>query len=286
LLSTTDTAEADRLVEHLNKINDERKGTVAAMAKEVKKIIHERYEGTNEKTNRVMVIGNPSWRPALLGLAANSCATEYNCPVFLWGRDGDDVIKGSCRSGESANLVELMSRTKPGTFLQFGGHAYSGGFSVANEKIHTLEEELNQAYEEARAAYANGEEIFVDSELSFDEANWDTYRTIEKLAPFGTGNSKPTFIFRSVVPVDVKHFGKEKNHLELVFEKPDGKKLSAITFFKTASDWEKEIKAGSPVNLVATFEKSMFRNFPELRRHLGQMLRGRCREPIAQAHSV
>ena len=263
LLSTKDETEADMLAEHLNKINDERKGTVAALAKEIKKIVRERYE---EKANRVMVIGNPSWRPALLGLAANTCANEYQCPVFLWGRDGDNVIKGSCRSGESANLVELMSRAPLGTFLQFGGHAYSGGFSVANEKIHTLEEELNRAYEAARAAYAGTmEENFVDQELSLEEANWDIYRIIEKLAPFGTGNLKPTFIFRDIVPREVNHFGKEKNHLELVFERQDGTKLSAITFFKTDKDWGREVVEGKPLSLVATFEKSMFKNFPELR---------------------
>ncbi|MDO8482832.1 MAG: single-stranded-DNA-specific exonuclease RecJ [bacterium] len=269
LLATTDEAEADTLTEHLNKINDERKGTVAALAKEIKKIVRERYlpaEVGEEKANRVMVIGNPSWRPALLGLAANTCANEYRCPVFLWGRDGDNVIKGSCRSGESANLVELMGRAASGTFLQFGGHAFSGGFSVANEKIHTLEEELNRAYEEARVAYAGtSDESFVDHELSLEEANWNTYRTIEKLAPFGTGNPKPTFILRDVAPIAVKHFGKEQNHLELVFEKPDGKKLSAITFFKTAKDWGREVAKGKPLSLVATFEKSMFKSFPELR---------------------
>src|SRR3989344_992491 len=263
LLATGDDTEADSLADHLNKINDERKGTVAALSKEIKKIIYERYK---KGENRVMVIGNPLWRPALLGLAANTCANEYNCPVFLWGRDGDNVIKGSCRSGERANLVELMSRASPGTFLQFGGHAFSGGFSVANEKIHTLEEELNRAHEAARATYEEiAEENFVDRELSLEEASWDTYRVIEKLAPFGTGNPKPVFLFRAIAPREVKHFGREKNHLELVFERPDGKKLSAISFFKTANDWGKEVKPDQPVDLIATFEKSMFRNFPELR---------------------
>lgn len=265
LLATDDENEAEILSEHLNKINDERKGTVAALSKEIKKIVRERYGEVSENSGKVMVIGNPTWRPALLGLAANSCANEYSCPVFLWGRDGDNVIKGSCRSAESANLVELMSGVSPGTFLQFGGHAFSGGFAVANDKIHTLEDELNRVYESARATYARAEETFVDQELTLEEINWETYRTIEKLAPFGTGNPKPTFVLREVVPVEVKHFGKEKNHLELVFLKPDGKKLSAITFFKTSKDWGKEVLVGKPIDLIATFEKSMFKSFPELR---------------------
>ena len=137
---------------------------------------------------------------------------------------------------------------------------------VRNLLKFLLEEELNRAHEAARATYEEiAEENFVDRELSLEEASWDTYRVIEKLAPFGTGNPKPVFLFRAIAPREVKHFGREKNHLELVFERPDGKKLSAISFFKTANDWGKEVKPDQPVDLIATFEKSMFRNFPELR---------------------
>ena len=263
LLATEDEVEADLYADHLNKINDERKGVVAVLAKEIKKTVRNRYSDS-KITRRVMVIGNPLWKPALLGLVANSCVKEYNCPVFLWGRDGDNVIKGSCRSAGEVNLLSLMQASANGTFLEFGGHAFSGGFSVHNEKIHMLEESLNRAYEAAGAAPA-AEENFVDKELSLKDADWNTYKTIEKLSPFGTGNPKPLFLFRNVVPHDVRHFGKEKNHLELIFEKPDGKKLSALAFFKTANDWGRELKTGEPINLVATFEKSMFRNFPELR---------------------
>ena len=53
--------------------------------------------------------------------------------------------------------------------------------------------------------------------------------------------------------------------MELVFERQDGTKLSAITFFKTDKDWGREVVEGKPLSLVATFEKSMFKNFPELR---------------------
>ena len=58
LLSTTNMLEAVRLAEHLEKINNERKGTVAALVKEAKKHLEAR-----EKINSVIVVGNPEWRP-------------------------------------------------------------------------------------------------------------------------------------------------------------------------------------------------------------------------------
>src|SRR3990167_147313 len=44
LLSTTDEVEAGVLAEHLNKINDQRKGVVGGMVKEIKKKIADRGE--------------------------------------------------------------------------------------------------------------------------------------------------------------------------------------------------------------------------------------------------
>ncbi|MBU6390414.1 hypothetical protein KGQ31_02605, partial [Patescibacteria group bacterium] len=195
---------------------------------------------------------------------------EHKRPVFLWGRDGEGLIKGSCRS-ERANLVELMSKVRPGVFLQFGGHAFSGGFTVANEKIHILEEELNRVYEMTMKEEPAAEQL-ADWELFLDDVNWGAWKTLEALAPFGEGNPKPLFILHDVVPKSVRHFGKDNNHLELSFEKTDGRKLSAIAFFKTAEDWGREVAPGKVLDLVATLEKSTFRNFPELRLRIVDIL--------------
>ena len=63
----------------------------------------------------------------------------------------------------------------------------------------------------------------------------------------------------------MKLFGKEKNHLELKFKNSKGKDVTAIAFFQTGEKFPVSIKEGGYINLVATLEKSQFRNFPELR---------------------
>ncbi|MFQ5661940.1 MAG: single-stranded-DNA-specific exonuclease RecJ [Candidatus Paceibacteria bacterium] len=227
LLITDDEVKADELSTYLNKINDERKGIVAGIVKEIKK----RITGL-PKLKEVIVMGNPNWRPALLGLAANSIVEEYDRPVFLWGRENDGLLKGSCRSDGSVNLVNMMEMVK-GVFVGYGGHAYSGGFSVTNENVHTLEETLSDSYEEAKKHHEdNSEEMFIDKKIVIDDVNWNTYKTIEKLAPFGIGNPKPLFLFEDALIENVEHFGKEKNNLKLEFKKSDGKIISSIAFFK------------------------------------------------------
>ena len=63
----------------LEKINNERKGQVAVIVKEIKKHLHDRKPSA-------VGYGNPNWQPSLLGLACNAIGEEYKVPVFVWGR--------------------------------------------------------------------------------------------------------------------------------------------------------------------------------------------------------
>ncbi len=259
LLSTDDDARAEELANWLQHLNDQRKGLVASMIKDAKHRLSER------ELREVIVVGHPEWTPGLLGLAASNLVETHSRPVFVWGRDGDGKIKGSCRSDGSVSVVELMSRVKEGFFLQFGGHEASGGFTVSSDGIHTLEIELSESYR-AMEKKAVETEIFVDSALSLDEVNWNTYKHIEELAPFGMENPKPVFLFEGVEITGVKKFGKAKEHLELQFQNSRGKPIPAIAFFTSGDSFGNILLgAGEKINLIATLEKSMFRNFPELR---------------------
>lgn len=263
LLSTQDEVEAGALADHLNKINDERKGAVAAITKEVRKKITERGEG--EVMREILVMGNPNWRPSLLGLVANSLKDDHGRPVFLWGREGGTLIKGSCRSDGSVSVVELMEAVKE-SFVVFGGHAFSGGFSVSHEKIHSLEENLNVAYRKLMEKGApEKEKVRIDKKITLEDVTWDTYKLIDKLSPFGVGNPKPVFLLEGIEVADMRQFGKEKNHLGLDFMDENRRKISAISFFSKPGDFSKEPKQGGKINLVASLEKSTFMNKIELR---------------------
>ena len=266
LLATDDEDEAHKYVLHLDEINNERKGKVASIVKEVKKIISERY---NDSPRNVIVVGNPQWRPSLLGLVANTCAEEFGRPAFLWGRDGDGVIKGSCRSGGTVSVVEIMNKVKQGVMIQFGGHSASGGFVVSDEEIHYLDDHLNSAFDLLLKDEKSIEPDYIDMEISLDEVDWNMYKEIEKLAPFGVGNHKPLFIFKNIKIFGIKEFGKEKNHLELSFKKGNGSLINAMGFFMDSKTFKNKdgenIKIGDKIDLIATLEKSMFRGRAELR---------------------
>lgn len=260
LLTTQDEVEAGMLAAELEGINQERKTAVATITREVKKKLEKKHTDVS-----VIVLGNPNWRPSLLGLVANAVAEEYGCPVFLWGREGNNIIKGSCRSGNDINLVELMTHTED-VFMGFGGHAMSGGFSVHEEAVYTLEEKLTEAYEKLPdSAYVN-QEFSVEGELSLEVVSPELLRKLETLAPFGEANTKPLFAFKEVILKDVSWFGKTKDHLKLVLDSVTTPP-EAIAFFarRELGDLVDVIKPESKVTLLAHIERDTFRRVPRLR---------------------
>lgn len=253
LLSTRDQNEAEKLALHLEKINNERKGVVASVVKEAKAHLLKR-----ETLREVIVIGNPEWRPALLGLVANSLVEEYGRPVFIWGRDGDGILKGSCRSCNGYDLYTLMDACG-GSFIEFGGHAGAGGFSVSLENLTTLEEKLSRALSSLGNLVSKlGEEKSLA--ISISDIGENLWEMISQFAPFGMGNEKPVFKIPKAEIKSIRQFGKANEHLELTLT-PN---IKAISFFTSPSSYNLTPSTYS-ITLLANLEKSYFRDRPELR---------------------
>lgn len=261
LLTTTDEGEGAQIARELERINRTRKTAVSLITKEVKAKLKKRAEERS-----VIVLGNPHWRPSLLGLVANSVAEEYECPVFLWGREGNNLLKGSCRSGDGTNLVALMGEARE-VFLEFGGHSVSGGFSIHEEKIHVIEEALHNAHSSLPQDRDEGI-VEADLELTLDSVDGSLIRKLSQLAPFGIENDRPQFLFRSVVPKDVVWFGKSKEHIKAVFETVLGDR-EAVAFFakRDLGEHAKKLEAGKEVSLLGSLEIDTFKRVPRVRLH-------------------
>lgn len=265
LLVADNDGDAGAYARHLDRINNERKGVVGAMVKDIKARLAKRSVETP-----VIVAGDPSWRPALVGLAANTLAEEHARPVFIWGRDGRGLIKGSCRSGGDVSVVELM-RAAHDVFHEYGGHHASGGFSVKDEHVHAFPQALCDAYGKLDVGARRDDAVMVDASLALEDVTPALVRTLSALAPFGEGNRKPLFLFHGVAPERVETFGKTGDHTKLRFKTPKNS-LNAIAFFKRTEDFQVPITGGTPVDLIAHVEESTFGGRREIRLRVVEVL--------------
>jgi single-stranded-DNA-specific exonuclease len=259
LLSTQDEAEAGVLAEHLTKINDERKYIVTNIMKDVKKTFEHR------EVREVLVVGNPSWRVGVLGLVAGKLVDIYERPVFVWGKDENDLIKGSCRSPGTASVVELMAESSE-FFTEYGGHEMAGGFTAVTEKIHFLEDNLAGSFHKVKKEMRLSEAKY-DVKEDLGVVTMRNWRILEKLAPFGIGNPKPVFLFEGVKVEKIKKFGKNGSgeHLEITVSNGQGKQVKAVSFFTSPDSFGLPIMEGGYINLLGTFDLSYFGRKEELR---------------------
>ncbi|MHB8860438.1 MAG: single-stranded-DNA-specific exonuclease RecJ [Minisyncoccota bacterium] len=255
LFTTTDEAVAGELAKKLEKANRTRKAEAGAITRAVHTRLKER------EVRSVIALGDPEWRPALLGLVAGTIADEYERPVFLWGREGNMRLKGSMRSGGAVHALELMHATID-TFVDFGGHAAAGGFTVRDDAVFFLEDNLVLARALLDAPIA-GDSFSkrADAEIAVEEATSSFLKKVERLSPFGMQNPKPVFLLRNVAVHEVTRFGKSAEHLKLKIGSQDKNvQIDAVTFFvkgalaRTVENLEK----GSGANLLAHLERDTF----------------------------
>lgn len=279
MLKARNYTDAGALVDHLQKINDTRKGHVAVMVKEARRKLKD------SEPSDIIVLGNTKWQPSLLGLAANTLSGDFNKPVFLWVRGEGTDLKGSCRSPH-ISVVDLLSKL-PDTIIEtWGGHHQAGGFVVRKDAVDFLKDELLKINDTLKQQALP--EDFVDKALSLGDINSELWNNLEKLAPFGVGNHRPLFLFNNVIVDSLKQFGKRNEHLSLqlkenplirkntensqninliidsvnssVTNNANNKTCEAIAFFKSTDSWKKNIKEKESINIIATIEKNNFGN--------------------------
>jgi single-stranded-DNA-specific exonuclease len=260
LLTTQDTNEAEQLAAQLESLNSKRKTRSGAIVREAKRRVRERFRAEES----VIVLGNPEWKPALLGLAANSVVEERGGVVCLWGRDALGRLKGSCRSDGSFSVVELFSNAKDAV-EEFGGHARSGGFSVSSEQVHNLPEALVAASLQLSAMPPEVEGPGYDARVSLSEISRPLFNDISQLAPFGIENPKPVFRIERATVTAIRKFGKESNHVELTLDGDCFAPVRAFDFFRKPEQFSHVPQVGNFATVLATIERDTFRGGLTLR---------------------
>ncbi len=261
LLITGDAEEADRLAAHLEELNASRKGVVSSIVRAAKKTVRARFTDKD----RVVVLGDTTWKPALLGLAANSIMSERGGIVCMWGRDAKGNLKGSCRSDGTVSLVDLFAKAGD-VFNESGGHAFSGGFSVSHERVHTLPEVLAKVVADLAAELSAPIQKKSDAEVPLSHVGWPLYSDVTRLAPFGAGNPKPVFRIPNIIVTSLKRFGKEQNHVELLLEsRESGERCRAFDFFRSPEDFTHAPQMGKSASVLATIERDAYRGGLALR---------------------
>ena len=104
----------------------------------------------------------------------------------------------------------------------------AGGFSIEENKIKKFKDFITKMFNKKNNKRSGKNEIYLDSLISASALNFDFYKKVEKLSPFGSGNPEPKFIIENVKVLKSLIVG--QNHVKSILLSKDGSTIKTITF--------------------------------------------------------
>lgn len=216
LLTTESPEEAEVLAAELDALNKERQQIVEQMTKEAVQMAENKKK--NGEWPKVMVLASPDWNVGVIGIAASKIVERCYRPTIVLGIDSQTgAAKGSARSIAGFDMHKALSQCAD-LMDHFGGHPMAAGMTLHSSKLEELEQRLCRIAEESLAADDYIPIMKADLCCSLQEASAESIRYLEKLAPFGTGNPSPRFLFTGLSIRELRTMGKEQQHLKIALE--------------------------------------------------------------------
>ena len=229
LLSTNNNQKAQKLSEHLDQLNAERRQieeTVRAQA----------FAQAEERGFDAPLIwaAGEGWHPGVVGIVAARLKEASNRPAVVIGLDGVEG-KGSGRSVAGIDLGNaIQNLVQQGVLLKGGGHKMAAGLTVAQPLLEPAMEKLAELLKKQGADKLGVSDLRLDSVLMPGAATTDLITQLENAGPFGAGAPGPRFAFPDMAISFAKRVG--ENHLKIRFGDGLGASIDGISFgaFDTA----------------------------------------------------
>lgn len=136
--------------------------------------------------------------------------------------------------------------------LRYGGHAMAAGLQIDEKKIDTFRERFDAAVGERVTREDLIPEQRVDAWLSLRDANENLMQCLDRMAPFGLGNTQPVWAVRGARLVGAPRIVGEKHWKMTVLE--GNARLDAIAF-----GMANRILPDGPVDFAFQLQRNSFR---------------------------
>ena len=221
----------------------------------------ERQKLTNEVLSRareklaaklhlpLLIDSDESYAVGVIGLVAGKLVDEFHKPAIIISLS-PELCQGSCRSIAEFDIVSALAKCQD-LLTAFGGHPLAAGFTIARQNLTQLEQRLTSLAMDQLSHLDLRAELVIDAELPLSVFSGETFNLIQRLCPFGHGNTQPTFLTRQVEVIECHNFGNQGEWLRL--------KLKQGNVTWQAVDFESQRKpeeVPSRIDIVYNLEKS------------------------------
>jgi len=267
LLISEDPRLAADISKEISSYNAERRNVDRIITTEAMRMISDDPRSMNAKTT---VLYNPNWRKGVIGIVASRLIEIYYRPTVIL-TESNGFATGSARSVQGYDLYQAIEACSD-LLESFGGHMFAAGLTLKKENIERFRERFEEYVSKTITEEQLMPNIFIDSEISFDEITEDFYNGINLFQPFGPENMSPVFMARNVCDTGSgRMVGSTGEHLKLELRQAgNGNKiLQAIAFGQ--SDHFEYIRSGKPFDICFSVEMNEFRGNRNLQLNIKDM---------------
>lgn len=238
LLCTKDPVKAKRLAGLLCETNATRQKMTMEAMEQAKLLLDE--------GQKIHVLASKDWSAGIIGLVAGKITDEYSRPSIAISI-GEEISKGSARSIDGINIVELI-REHMDLLIDIGGHPGAAGFSLYSKHIEAFKKRL----EEQVIVLPDEEKVLeVEAEVNSKQLTKGLVSELEKLEPFGMNNKRPIFATKSMKVSDIRTVGDGK-HLKFKVSPSGFNTIDAIAF--NMGEWSNMLQSGQTIDLAYNLE--------------------------------
>lgn len=199
LLCTKDPIKAKRLARLLCETNATRQQMTTLALEQAKTLV--------DNKKNIHVLYSKEWSSGIIGLVAGRISEEYYRPTIAISL-GETVSKGSARSIDGINIVELI-RKHTDILIDVGGHPGAAGFSILSKHVEIFKKRLEEHTVDLEVQTERVLEI--DAKLTLNQLTKKLIKDLEKFAPFGFGNPRPIFTTSGIQISDIRTVGNGKH---------------------------------------------------------------------------
>jgi single-stranded-DNA-specific exonuclease len=163
---------------------------------------------------------DPAFSEGVVGLAASRLTEMYYRPAII-AHQGEDFTVASCRSIPEFHITQALDECAD-LLVRHGGHAAAAGFTVSNQNVPDLLDQLYAIAQRELADVALIPVIDIDREILLDKLNphyiAGIFNDLHQLEPTGRGNPDPVFASYNVTVRQIRAVGRDGKHLKLTLQ--------------------------------------------------------------------
>lgn len=226
-----DEKSAENFAKKLVELNNKRKD----LTNEAYSRVNLKIKDNKYYEDDIIVVYDEEIHESIAGIVAGRIKDYYYKPTLVFSKAKEEgILKGSARSIEDYNIISKL-RDFSNLFEKLGGHAMAAGFSIKEENLDILRNELNKNSNLTPDNFI--EKVKIDCSLDFKLLNYNIVDELKLLEPYGKANPEPLFGTKNVEIKSLSIIGKNKNVIKLVL-KQDEIEFSGIIF----TNYDKYIK--------------------------------------------